>query len=56
MSRIEELKWYENQDWRVSGVQAFQLIERHAEGWDEIGSAMDAWLKAHLSAKEPSND
>ncbi len=48
MSRIDELKWYENQDWTgLSGAQAFQIIERHAEGWTEIDEAMAAWLKAN---------
>lgn len=43
-----ELKWYENQDWTgLSGAQAFQIIERHAEGWTEIDEAMAAWLKAN---------
>ena len=43
-----ELKWYENQDWTgLTGAQAFQLIERHAEGWPEIDEAMSAWLKAN---------
>lgn len=37
------------QEWAgMSGAEAFMLIERHAENWDQINSAMQAWLTANL--------
>lgn len=39
------------QDWRgMDGATAFLLIERHADGWDEIRQMMDAWLRANVAA------
>ena len=36
------------QDWNgMDGATAFHLIERHADGWHQIGEMMDAWLEAN---------
>lgn len=49
MTTDDGLKWYEIQDWKgLYGMQAFQLIKRHAEGWEEINQAMNAWLAANV--------
>lgn len=41
----------ETQDWKcMDGATAFLLIERHADGWDEIRQMMDAWLRANVAA------
>lgn len=33
------------QGWKgMDGAVAFHLIERHADGWEQIGAMMDAWL------------
>ena len=38
----------ELQNWRgMDGSTAYQLIERHANDWDEIGLMMNAWLRAN---------
>jgi hypothetical protein len=37
------------QDWAgMDGATAFLLIERHANGWGDVGRMMDAWLQANL--------
>lgn len=33
----------------MPGSTAWLLIERHAEGWDDIGAMMDAWLRANVA-------
>jgi len=39
------------QDWKgMDGATAFLLIERHADGWDEVQQMMDAWLRANVAA------
>lgn len=36
------------QDWKgMDGAIAFHLIERHADGWHQVGEMMDAWLEAN---------
>lgn len=41
------------QDWRgMDGAIAFHLIERHANGWGDVGRMMEAWLAANAA---PSN-
>lgn len=36
------------QDWKgMDGAIAFHLIERHADGWHQIGEMMHAWLEAN---------
>jgi len=36
------------QDWKgMDGAIAFHLIERHADGWHQIGEMMNAWLEAN---------
>lgn len=32
----------------MDGACAFHLIERHANGWGDVGRMMDAWLHANL--------
>lgn len=35
------------QNWKeLDGMTAYNLIECHAEDWNEIGLMMNAWLKA----------
>lgn len=36
----------------MDGAVAFHLIDRHAEGWDDIRAAMEAWLHANCTASE----
>lgn len=37
-----------SQNWAgMDGAIAWHLIERHAEGWGDIGKMMDEWLKAN---------
>lgn len=37
-----------SQNWDgMDGAIAWHLIERHAEGWGDIGKMMDEWLKAN---------
>lgn len=37
-----------DQDWKgMDGETAFWLIQRHADGWDQLGAMMDAWLEAN---------
>ena len=36
------------QDWKgMDGAIAFHLIERHADGWHQIGEMMNAWMEAN---------
>jgi hypothetical protein len=38
----------EIQTWKgMDGAIAFHLIERHAEGWNQVGMMMEAWLDAN---------
>lgn len=38
------------QDWKnLTGAQAFHLIERHSDGWDDIERMMGEWLAAQLT-------
>jgi len=38
------------QQWAgMDGAIAFQLIERHADGWGEIGEMMNAWLRTNIA-------
>jgi hypothetical protein len=38
----------DKQDWRgMDGVTAWHLIDRHADGWNDIALMMDAWLEAN---------
>lgn len=39
-----------SQDWKnLTGAQAFHLIERHADGWQDIDRMMNEWLVAQLA-------
>ena len=39
------------QDWKgVDGAIAFHLIDRHADGWADIGRMMGEWLDANKTA------
>ena len=35
----------------MDGATAFHLIERHAEGWNDVGTMMNAWLEANQFAQ-----
>jgi hypothetical protein len=36
------------QDWKgMDGAIAFHLIERHADGWNQVAVMMNAWLEAN---------
>lgn len=36
------------QQWAgMDGATAWHLIDRHADGWDEVGEMMNAWLRAN---------
>lgn len=42
-----------DQDWKgMSGAIAFHLIDRHADGWDQIGAMMNAWLEANKAQQD----
>lgn len=48
------LKADEKQDWKgMDGATAFLLIQRHADGWDEVGEMMTAWLRTN-TAPQPA--
>ena len=39
-----------SQDWKnLTGAQAYHLIDRHAEDWQDIGRMMNEWLSAQLA-------
>ena len=39
-----------DQNWKgMGGATAYCLIERHAEGWEEVGLMMNAWLRANTA-------
>lgn len=41
------------QEWKgMDGATAWQLIERHADGWDDIREMMHAWLRANKGTNE----
>lgn len=47
------------QQWAgMPGSTAWLLIDRHADGWDDIGAMMEAWLRAnvkqHLEQGKPA--
>ncbi len=35
----------------MDGAIAWQLIDRHADNWHEIGEMMNAWLRANVLAE-----
>ena len=36
------------QDWQgMDGAVAWQLIDRHALNWHDVGEMMDAWMRAN---------
>ena len=36
------------QNWKgMDGAIAWHLIERHADGWGDVGAMMNAWLRAN---------
>lgn len=38
----------EFQEWKgMAGSTAYHLIDRHAEGWEDTGLMMEAWLRAN---------
>lgn len=48
------LKADEKQDWKgMDGATAFLLIQRHADGRDEVGEMMTAWLRTN-TAPQPA--
>lgn len=43
----------DQQDWKnVDGAIAWHLIDRHADGWAEVGAMMDAWRNANPAQPE----
>jgi hypothetical protein len=43
-----------SQNWAgMDGTTAWHLIERHADGWADVGKMMDEWLAANQQAQEP---
>ena len=41
------------QDWaKLDGVDAWQLIERHADNWADIGKMMDEYISAKIAAAQ----
>ena len=44
------------QNWGgMDGAVAFHLIERHANGWGDIGKMMAAWLEANRGHEKTPN-
>lgn len=36
------------QNWKgMDGAIAYHLIDRHADGWGDVGTMMNAWLRAN---------
>ena len=47
----------DSQHWAgMDGAIAFQLIERHADNWADIGRMMDEWLAANTPAVNVAAD
>lgn len=45
------------QQWRgMDGVTAFHLIERHADGWEDIDMMMGAWHRANTEDDKADAD
>lgn len=43
------------QNWKgMDGAIAWHLIDRHADGWGDIGAMMDAWLRANGGTVTPN--
>lgn len=36
----------------MSGAEAFAMIERHADNYDEAGAMMEAWARARVMVKQ----
>lgn len=49
-------KNWPDQRWHgMDGATAYHLIERHADGWSDVGEMMDAWLAANAARlREPA--
>lgn len=42
--------WSKAQDWKgMDGATAFLLINRHSDGWGDVGAMMNAWLAANAA-------
>lgn len=42
------------QKWRgMDGATAYHLIDRHADGWNEVGEMMNAWMRANTPDLRP---
>lgn len=40
------------QEWKgMDGATAWHLIDRHADGWSDVGAMMNAWLRANAKEK-----
>ena len=51
MPQETDRDWVVAQYWKgMDGAIAWHLIERHAEGWAEVGAMMEAWRLANLAA------
>lgn len=47
--------WSKAQDWKgMDGATAFLLINRHSDGWGDVGAMMNAWLAANADGEKPS--
>lgn len=46
--------WSKAQDWKgMDGATAFLLINRHSDGWGDVGAMMSAWLAANADGEKP---
>lgn len=46
--------WSKAQDWKgMDGATAFLLINRHSDGWGDVGAMMNAWLAANAAGEKP---
>ncbi len=45
-----------SQEWAgMDGAIAFNLIDRHANDWNETGEMMNAWLRANIKLQLTQN-
>lgn len=50
MAQETDRDWSKAQDWKgMDGATAFLLINRHSDGWGDVGAMMNAWLAANAA-------
>ncbi len=55
MAQETDRDWSKAQDWKgMDGATAFLLINRHSDGWGDVGAMMNAWLAANAAGEKTS--